>query len=243
MTGQLKDWEDVLRAAAEFQGIVSGTTLVGGTASAIYAKHRQSFDADHIVDGLPDRFDELLDQLEQRQDWTTARVNPPKLVLGDFQGVETGLRQLRREKPLETTCLQIGSTTLTLPTAEEMLRIKGWLIVTRNKVRDYLDFVALADYLNDARTLEALEPFDDCYVDVYHMSKGREVSPLSQLVKQLEEPVPSDLDHGLKVAHYKGIVKPWSDWHYITERCKEVGDQIIEHLTEDARENPGNAPG
>jgi hypothetical protein len=51
-----------------------------------------------------------------------------------------------RTRPLEVTQLTLPSgRVLTVPTAEETLRIKGFLIVRRNQTRDYLDVAALAD--------------------------------------------------------------------------------------------------
>ena len=46
------EWDDVLSAASRLQGIIEGTVLVGGTAVAVFAKHRVSTDADHVVNHL-----------------------------------------------------------------------------------------------------------------------------------------------------------------------------------------------
>jgi hypothetical protein len=43
-----------------------------------------------------------------------------------------------------------------MPTAEEILRIKGVLILKRNATRDYLDFVAQSDHLCDDSAAHAL---------------------------------------------------------------------------------------
>lgn len=43
------DWERLLIAAARLQRILPGAVLVGGTASAIHARHRFSNDADHVL--------------------------------------------------------------------------------------------------------------------------------------------------------------------------------------------------
>jgi len=42
-------WELVLSAAARLQQILPHPVLVGGTASALYAAHRVSADADHVL--------------------------------------------------------------------------------------------------------------------------------------------------------------------------------------------------
>lgn len=60
----LPEWEQVLAAAAHLQRILPDAVLVGGTASAVYARHRLSTDADHVVTDLRVRFDQVLAELE-----------------------------------------------------------------------------------------------------------------------------------------------------------------------------------
>lgn len=57
------EWDDLLRAAARLQRIVPDAVLVGGTAAAEFARHRMSFDDDHVVADLRDRFDSVLGDL------------------------------------------------------------------------------------------------------------------------------------------------------------------------------------
>lgn len=71
------------------------------------------------------------------------------MILDNLDGVETGIRQLIREQPLDTVQIQIGDGELTVPTLSEILRIKAVLILKRNATRDYLDFIALADAMGD----------------------------------------------------------------------------------------------
>ena len=158
----LPDWEQVLSAAARLQQLLPDAVLVGGTASAIHAQHRFSRDADHVLPGLREHFDEILAQLESVAGWKTARVQRPVQILGSLDGIETGIRQLIREQPLETTVVNYGGQAITVPTKEEILRIKSALILKRNATRDYLDFVALADQLGDEKTAKALSDFDRC---------------------------------------------------------------------------------
>jgi hypothetical protein len=224
------DWEAVLRAAAELQRLVPGTTLVGGTAAAVHARHRVSDDADHVLSDLRERFDDVLEFLEGRREWVTHRVQPGVLILGSFRGVETGLRQLRRARPLEVEQVTTPGGALRVPSPRELLRIKGWLIVTRNATRDYIDFAALSSVLGEPAAREALAAFDDCYRDVYRQDAGRDVSPLLQLARQLSDPRPYDLED-LSVADYKGIVEPWDDWAAIRERCVAIAAALGELLT------------
>jgi len=218
MSQNLEEWEHVISAAAELQDLIPGCVLVGGAATAIHAKHRLSMDADHVLKDLKDRFDNLLEFLEKHKGWKTARIQPPKLILGNFYGVETGLRQLIRSKPLETESVEFSGKTLTIPTKAEMLRIKAWLIVTRNATRDYIDFAAICHILGDQKVVEALKEFNLCYGDVY---KVNTVSPLIQLAKQLAEPKPYDLDE-IHIADYKGISPPLDRWENISNICNRV---------------------
>jgi len=74
-------WEKLLEAAANIQGLLPGSVMIGGSAAAIHLQHQYSFDADHILTNLKENYVEVLDFLEGRDDWKTARINPPKLIL------------------------------------------------------------------------------------------------------------------------------------------------------------------
>jgi hypothetical protein len=184
-------WDELLAAAAALQRILPGAVLVGGTAAAIHVRHRISHDADHVLTDLRERFESVLHELEADAGWTTARMLPPVLVLGSLHGVETGIRQLRRSAPLEVeTVLIPGGDSVLIPTAPEMLRIKAWLLATRNTQRDLLDVVALSDHLGDAGTVSALASLDS----LYQQDSGESVA--HQLVRQLAEPHPVDAEAG-----------------------------------------------
>ena len=152
-------WEDLLAAERHLQALVQGSVLVGGTAAALHAGHRVSFDGDHVVEDLRDRFDEVLADLEAVAGWQTSRVRRPVLILGQLNGVLTGIRQLRRVQPLETE--EIAG--LRVPTLAEMARIKAWLLATRFTTRDYLDAVVLFECLGEEGTREALRNLDEIY--------------------------------------------------------------------------------
>ena len=163
MKDVLPDWERVLSAASRLQDIIPDAVLVGGTASALYAGHRQSADADHIVTDLRTRFEEILGQLELVAGWKTSRINKPVQILGSLYWIDTGIRQLIRTKPLETATINTPAGPVVLPTQAEMLRIKAALILKRNATRDYIYFVALAAHLRKEKTIEALANFDELY--------------------------------------------------------------------------------
>lgn len=209
----LPDWDRLLAAAARLQEILPGTVLVGGTAAAAHEGHRLSVDADHVLADLRGRFDEILAQLESVAGWKTARVRRPVLVLGSLDGIETGIRQLIRAAPLETEtiALPVGGT-VTLPTRAEMLRIKAILILKRNATRDYLDFAALARSLGEEGASLALEPLDA----LYPQENG--ASPFQQLLLQLAEPLPFDLE-GTDLTEYKRLAPEWQDWNAVRAAC------------------------
>ena len=211
-------WQKLLEAAANIQGLLPGTVMVGGSAAAIHLKHRYSFDADHVLANLKESYEEVLDFLEGRDDWETARIYPPKLILGNFQGVETGIRQLKRSRPLETEVINIGGKSITLPTIPEMVRTKGWMIVSRNATRDYIDFAALAKYIGMEDAIDVLKDFDSYYSDLI---RGKQALPIVQLVRQLAEPKPGDLDQ-IDLSQYKGIQPPFDSWANIIKICEEI---------------------
>ncbi|CAB1063740.1 hypothetical protein D1BOALGB6SA_8524 [Olavius sp. associated proteobacterium Delta 1] len=219
-------WQKLLEAAANFQELLTGSVMIGGSAAALHLKHRYSFDADHILSDLEENYEEVLDFLEGRDDWETARINPPKLILGNFQGVETGVRQLRRNRPLETEQIRISSKSLTTLTLPEMIRTKGWMIVSRNATRDYIDFAALAKHMGIENTVEVLIDFDDFYSDLI---RGSQASPIVQLIRQLVEPKPGDLEQ-IDLSLYKGIQPPFDSWDYIVKICEEISVELGDRL-------------
>ena len=217
------DWEQVLSAAARLQRILPEAILVGGTAAALYAEHRLSTDADHVLSDLRQHFDQVLADLESVAGWKTARVRRPVQILGSLDGIETGVRQLIRDEPLETTQIERFGQTLTVPTQAEILRIKGVLILKRNATRDYLDFVALADRLGDEKMTEALQSFDHLY------PQPNEESALQQLQIQLAQPLPYDLEE-LSLAEYKNLAPRWQDWQEVKAACARCSLLIFDRI-------------
>lgn len=216
---QLPEWEALLASAAHLQRIVPEAVLVGGTAAATFAHHRVSVDYDHKLTDLRARFDEILATLESVAGWKTARVRRPVLILGSLDGIETGVRQLIRETPLETETFEFAGEKLTVPTREEMLRIKAVLIVKRNATRDYLDFIALSELLGVESTLAALEPFDR----LYPQPNGQ--SPRQQLQIQLANPLPYDLEE-TNLREYKRLKSEYQDWSTVAEKCRVLANRL-----------------
>lgn len=220
---KLPDWEEVLSSASHLQQIVPEAVLVGGTASALYAKHRFSKDADHVLTDLSSRFEAVLSDLESVAGWKTARIKSPIMILGNLDGIETGVRQLIRSSPLETTQLVVSGKNITVPTESEILRIKGILILKRNATRDYLDLAALADHMGKNAFLSAIARFDELY------PQPNNDSALLQLQVQLAEPLPYDLEE-TNIEEYKNLRDDWKDWKRVRSVCVELALSIFELL-------------
>lgn len=212
----LPEWERLLSTQALFQSEFPESVLVGGTAVALHAGHRVSMDADYVLPDLKQRFAEILHKVEEESGWRTNRLEPPVLILGHFQGVRTGIRQLIRTAPLETTLVR----GLRVPTPAEILRIKAYLIVRRNATRDYIDFVALFDHLGVSRTIEALYSLDA----LYPQDSGATVT--QQLAIQLAEPKPWDLA-ATDLSAYKSLQMPYTDWLEVKRRAFSAGQKLI----------------
>ena len=219
----LPPWDEVLSAAARLQSLLPGAVLVGGTAAAVYAGHRFSQDADHVVDDLRARFDLILGELESVAGWRTARVNRPVLILGSLDGIETGIRQLIRDEPLETREIDIEGQHLRLPTEAEMLRIKAVLVLKRNATRDYVDLAALTHHLGMQAAVEALRPFDRLY------PQPGGASALQQLAIQLATPQPYDLE-GTRLAEYKGLDSRWHEWSAVVAVTSDLAAAILDQI-------------
>lgn len=220
---ELPDWEEVLSAAARLQRILPDAVLVGGTASALHAAHRFSRDADHVLTDLKPRFDAVLAQLESVAGWKTARINRPVQILGSLDGIETGVRQLIRAAPLQTTQIDHQGERLTVPTDGEILRIKSILILKRNATRDYLDFVALAAHIGDRRVAAELTSFDALY------PQDNRESALQQLQVQLANPLPFDLDQVAPgLPEYKHLIPRWHDWRAVTAECIRISVMLFD---------------
>lgn len=219
----MSDFEDVLKAAAHLQGLIEGAVLVGGSAAAYHAGHRVSFDADHVVADLRERYDDVLAALEVSDEWATARVNRPVLILGSLDGVETGIRQLIRRRPLEVEEVQVGDATLRIPTLAEILRIKAWLVLRRNATRDYLDVVALAAKVGDQAPRIALG-LDEYYED-QRGPGGMRIA--TQLAKQLADPRPYDLSE-VDLAHYRRLEPRLREWGAVRGDARHLATAMLD---------------
>lgn len=216
--------QDILEKAAQLQELVPGAVLVGGSAAALYAHHRESHDHDHVVSDLAERFDSILDNLEALGDWSTAKAQPGKIILGELGGIETGVRQLLRGRPLESTAIDVQGKPLVVPTAAEILRIKAWLALSRNQTRDYLDIAAIADSIGLDEAAAVLGDIDDYYADI----NARPEAVATQLVKQLADPRPRDVEVTTQLASYKALDPRWHEWSTVKTVLADLAERIAQ---------------
>jgi hypothetical protein len=214
--------QDVLEKAAQLQELVPGAVLVGGSAAALYANHRESHDHDHVVSDLTERFESILENLEALGDWSTAKAQPGKIILGELGGIETGVRQLLRSRPLETVEIEVQGKPLLVPTASEILRIKAWLALSRNQTRDYLDIAAIADSIGLDEAAEVLGGIDDYYADV----NRRPEAVATQLVRQLADPRPRDADVTAQLDSYKALDPRWHEWSKVKAALADLAERM-----------------
>lgn len=176
-----------------------------------------------MLKDLRNRFDTVLSDLESVSGWQTSRIQKPVQILGSLDGIETGIRQLIREEPLETEQIDYRGNTITVPSRAEILRIKGILILKRNATRDYLDFVALADRMAARDVLDAIAPFDT----LYPQPNGE--SALQQLQIQLSNPMPYDQETN-SLSEYRNLDPKWHMWETVKSACIDLAIAIFDGI-------------
>lgn len=221
MANRSRTLETVLASAARLQEVVPDAVLVGGSAAALHAGHRESFDHDHVLADLVERYEAVLEAVEATDGWATSvrASKPPFTIMGSLWGVEAGLRQLRRSRPLETCEVEVGEGAVVVaPTETEALRVKAFLVVQRNVVRDYLDVVALTDHLGLDAAVETLSHIDAYYVD----RSGESGSVLTSLVIALADPKPRDTEVIDELPRYKGLEERYHRWDDVVKSCQTL---------------------
>ena len=137
----------------------------------------------------------------------------------------------RRTAPLETTTVSLrDGRRLELPTVEEMLRIKSFLVVERNATRDYLDVAALSHHLGLRASARALGRMNALYAEF----AGEGGDMLSTVVVKLSNPDPYDLTE-LDLSEYRGTTAPWNDWRAVESQCRALAIALLEEPAENTR--------
>ena len=212
------DFQHVKNEGIELQSHLPWLEMVavGGTSAAMHAVHRFSTDIDNVTPLLKQDFNVVAEQLDKWEGWKTNRFNRPVIILGERHQVELGLRQQLRTIPIESE-MKEG---LLIPTLDEALRIKAYLLATRKATRDYLDVAALSDKLGQERTVSALRPLNFIY------PKAGSLSALSQFSSSAQES-PADFED-VDLSDYKGIISPYNKWSHVASVCSKVGTAMFE---------------
>ncbi len=211
----------ILKSAARLQSVVPDAVLVGESAAALHAGHRDSFAHDHVLADLVDRYETVLGAVEATEGWATSvrASKPPFTIMGSLDGIEAGLRQMRRIRPLETIEVAVGDDAVVVaPTEAEALRVKAFLIVQRNVVRDFIDVVALVGHIGDDAAVAVLSDIDAYYAD----RSGDPSSVLTSLVIALADPSPRDTDVINELPRYKGLDPRWHHWSDVVAACQDL---------------------
>ncbi|MEJ7834045.1 MAG: hypothetical protein WKF79_14095, partial [Nocardioides sp.] len=185
----------------------------------------------HVLSDLADRYEQILEAVEATEGWVTSvrASRPPLTLLGSLGGIEAGLRQLRRRLPLEVIDAEIpDGGSVRVPTLPEILRIKAYLVVQRNQVRDYLDVVALAGRFPVPEAADVLAGIDDYYVD----RSAADDSVLTALVQRLSVPDPRDARVARQLSAYKGLDPHWHDWSAVVAACQALADGLLRVVEE-----------
>ena len=169
-----------------------------------------------------------LTDLEDTDSWITARVTRPVQVRGSLDGVETGIRNLIRRRPLEVEIYETRHGPIRVPTLAEMARIKAWLVLKRNATRDYLDLVALAERVGPDAA-KVLVGLDEWYAD--QIGPGGE-RVATQLAKQLAEPKPYDLSE-IDLSRYRRLHVRWQDWLAVADACRKLAVAMLDLLVDE----------
>jgi hypothetical protein len=211
------DFERVVEQGRALQARFPALRLVavGGTAAALHCGHRVSLDVDAVSPVLQDSYEHVLAALEAWEGWTTNRLTPRVLILGERQGVELGLRQQRRPVPLRTVLAQ----GLVVPTPLETLRTKAFLVSERRALRDYVDVAALTVRLGDATALAGLR-----FLNLLYPPQA----PQTAVTRFAEacEGEPFDLP-AAPLASYKGLQPPFTSWTFVAAQCQRLGRALL----------------
>ncbi|OBJ26671.1 MMPL family transporter [Mycobacterium sp. 1245801.1] len=128
--------------------------------------------------------------------------------------------EYERRSPVETTNVQLPTgDRLLVPTGAETLRLKGYLIMSRNSRRDYADFADMVDSLEPETAAVVLAGMDRYYC----CKSSRRQWIATQLVRRLADPNPCDHPEDQESDADAG-----SDWEEIRQRCLSVAVAMLE---------------
>ena len=221
----LKVWENTLRQGTIAQQLIPNSVAVGGTAVALYTGHRISLDVDNLLFDLRKTFQEILDTLENTENWKTVRLAAPNLILGRLNSAEIGFRQIKYQTQIETVTMETPYGIITVPAFHELLCMKTVLIYLRNTTRDFLDFYALAMLLTENEVVNLLLDIENRFTGITSNNLVLEIS------KTLASAQPIDLSK-TNLSSYKALDKKYSNWDTIRVFCERIAALLTQKLLE-----------
>jgi RND superfamily putative drug exporter len=133
---------------------------------------------------------------------------------------DTEVPVVERRKPMETTNVLLPTgDRLQIPTGAETLRLKSYLVITRNTTRDFTEFADLVDSMEAQTAAEVLARIDRYYSG----QRSRRQWVATQLIRRLADPQPSDPDED-------GASDPAAeaDWQRVRQSCLAVAVAMLE---------------
>lgn len=216
-----KEIDEVIKVGVRANREVPGSVALGGSIVALYCQHRTSIDIDFVLTDLRERFEEIREHLFEIPDWKEARAKRPVLILGSLGGIEVGYRQLRRTIPLETNEIELPEGKLTVPTLQELLRVKAFLLYDRNYTRDFFDFAELSCLLEIEKVIDALGSLDEKF------GWEKQPSVILEVIKNLVNPNPHDFEDAKHGFDQLRLLKPkLKSWNDVEKKCREVGKML-----------------
>lgn len=216
--GAHRQFQHLLETARQVQGrlLFLPTVAVGGTATALYARHRVSLDVDFVTPYLRERFDEVEAALREIPGFTPARLRRPVLILGRVGEDEVGIRQLRRSEPLEA----VECEGLWIPTLAEMIRVKCFVLSDRRAVRDYVDVCALVEMAGMKTAVEAMRPFAALY-------EGLTLAGALPAFAEAAHDEPADAA-AVDLRQWRMLKPEYGDLQRVRSVCEEFSVRVVE---------------
>ncbi|CAM4462487.1 Membrane protein YdfJ [Mycobacterium basiliense] len=151
----------------------------------------------------------------------TVALDALEATAAERRELTNGTRQTRyqRRGPFEATNVQLPTgDRLLIPTGAETLRLKGYLIMSRNSSRDYAEFADMVDAIEPETAAVVLAGMDRYYC----CQPPRRHWMATQLVRRLADPHPSDVDDEWPQPDAK------ADWEEVRQRCLAVAVAMLE---------------
>ncbi|OBK25423.1 hypothetical protein A5634_26450 [Mycobacterium asiaticum] len=177
-----------------------------------------------------------LSNIAKAMAWTDRPVHPVTLWRGrlsvaldalDGRGAKASRGEFRRRSPVETTNVQLPTgDRLLIPTGAETLRLKGYLIMSRNSSRDYAEFADMLDVMDAETAAMVLAGMDRYYSCQPPGAASRRQWMATQLVRRLADPDPSDLDEERPEPDARADWR--ADWEEVRQRCLSVAVAMLE---------------